>query len=76
MAKVLLPKHSGKGTLPQANSTRGSLEKTAPNDLTPMNFKVPTEFHREFKAYAALHGISMLELLQESFRLVKEHRGE
>ena len=44
--------------------------------LTPLNFKVAEKFHREFKTYAAQHGVSMLELLQEGFRLVKEHRGE
>lgn len=46
------------------------------NPLTPLNFKVSTEFHREFKTYAAQRGISMLELLQEGFRLVKERQGE
>jgi hypothetical protein len=46
------------------------------SSFTPLNFKVPAEFHREFKTYAAQRGISMLELLQEGFRLVKERRGE
>jgi hypothetical protein len=45
------------------------------NSLTPLNFKVQTVFHREFKTYAAQRGITMLELLQEGFRLVKERRG-
>lgn len=46
------------------------------NSFTPLNFRVSTEFHREFKTYAAQRGISMLELLQEGFRLVKERRSE
>jgi hypothetical protein len=33
---------------------------------------VPTEFHRELKSYAANHGMSMLDVLMESFRLLKE----
>ena len=41
--------------------------------LTPMNFKVPLQFHREFKIYAAQHDMSMVDLLQESFRLMKVH---
>ena len=40
-----------------------------------MNFRVSEQFHREFKVYAAQHGKTMVELLQESFRLLKEQRG-
>ena len=40
-----------------------------------MNFRVSAQFHREFKLYAVQHGISMVDLLQESFRLLKEQRG-
>ena len=46
-----------------------------PGGLTPMNFKVSAQFHREFKLYAVQHGISMVDLLQESFRLLKEQRA-
>ena len=45
-----------------------------PNELTPMNFRVPAHFHREFKLYAVQHGISMVDLLQESFRLMKSRK--
>jgi hypothetical protein len=27
--------------------------------LTPLNFRVPEAFHREFKLYAVQHGVSM-----------------
>jgi hypothetical protein len=57
-------------------SVAGSSGKHESAALTPLNFKVPEKFHREFKAYAARHGVSMLELFQEGFRLVKERRGE
>jgi hypothetical protein len=43
--------------------------------LTPMNFKVPESFHREFKLYAVQHGMSMVELLQESFAVLRKQRG-
>jgi len=43
--------------------------------LSPMNFRVPEAFHREFKLYAVEHGVSMGDLLQESFRVLKEVRG-
>ena len=29
----------------------------APNALTPMNFRVSAQFHREFKLYAVQHGM-------------------
>jgi hypothetical protein len=40
-----------------------------------MNFKVPESFHREFKLYAVQHGMSMVELLQESFAVLRKQRG-
>jgi len=40
-----------------------------------MNFKVPEEFHHEFKTYAVQHRKTMLELLQEGFELLKERHG-
>jgi hypothetical protein len=52
-----------------------TLEKGGSVELTPMNFRVPETFHREFKLYAVQHGMSMVDLLQEAFRLVKEKRG-
>ncbi len=44
--------------------------------VTPMNFRVPETFHRKFKLYAVQNGISMVDLLQESFRALKVVRGE
>lgn len=77
MAKVgPPPKRSTKGAPPASSAERfANLERPAPGDLKPLNFKVPAEFHREFKGYAAARGISMLELLTEGFRLVKERHG-
>ena len=60
---------------PSPAKALSNLNKPEPATLTPMNFRVPEEFHREFKLYAVQHGISMVDLLQESFRLLKEQRG-
>jgi len=38
----------------------------------PLNFKVSAEFHRVFKTYAAQHGISMRQLLELGFEMVKK----
>ena len=43
--------------------------------VTPLNFKVPEEFHREFKTYAAQHGKKMVQVLQEAFTLLKAQQG-
>ena len=55
---------------------KGAVAVRRSSSLTPLNFKVSAEFHREFKTYAAQYGISMLELLQEGFRITKERRGD
>jgi hypothetical protein len=43
--------------------------------LTALNFKVPQEFHRDFKTFAAQHSKKMVEVLQEAFALLKEANG-
>ena len=53
-------------------------ESTASSDsaaLTPLNFKVPHQFHRDFKTFAAQHSKKMVEVLQEAFALLKEKYG-
>lgn len=37
--------------------------------LKPLNFKVPEEFHRSYKLASATTGKSMVEILEESFKL-------
>jgi hypothetical protein len=77
MANVPPPKaaKSRKGAPPAMLHTVGNLEKPEPTTMVNMNFKVPPDFRREFKTYAAQQGISMLDLLQEGFRLLKAQRG-
>ena len=77
MAKIPPPKavKSRKGVPPVMTQTVGNLDKPEPTTTVNMNFKVPPDFRREFKTYAAQSGISMLDLLQEGFRLIKAHRG-
>lgn len=75
MAKIPPPKpaKSKKGSPPTPQQAPANLDKSDPSDLKPLNFKVPAEFHREFKTYAATHAMSMLELLRQGFELVKKH---
>jgi hypothetical protein len=41
-----------------------------------LNFKVTSEFKREFKGYAVSQGMTMLELLKEGFDLSKRKRKQ
>lgn len=66
---------NNKGAVPASVAVVHNLKKPQSGDLKPMNFKVDPEFHREFKAYAASHAISMVDLLREGFDLVKVQRG-
>ena len=52
-----------------------TLEKGGSVELTPMNFRVPETFHREFKVYAVQHGMSMVDLLQKSFAVFRKQHG-
>lgn len=38
---------------------------------TPLNFKVPLDFRREFKTYAAQHNKKLNQLLFEAFAALK-----
>ena len=75
MAKVPPPKKSLKGIPPLPVITVANLDRPESTALTAMNFKVPEEFHREFKLYAVQHGMTMGDLLRESFSLLKKQSG-
>lgn len=45
-------------------------------DTGTLNFKVTTEFKKEFKGYAVSQGITMTELLKEGFELSKQKRSQ
>ena len=45
-------------------------------DTETLNFKVTTEFKREFKGYAVSQGMTMVELLKDGFELSKLKRKQ
>ncbi len=73
---VSITNTNAKGGAPSPVAVVHNLKRPQIGSLKPLNFKVSSEFHREFKAFAALHEISMVDLLREGFYLVKEQRGE
>lgn len=44
--------------------------------LSPLNFRVPASFRREFKTYAAQHDLKLNELLRRSFDAYRQAQGD
>jgi hypothetical protein len=44
--------------------------------LSPLNFRVPAAFRREFKTYAARHDLKLNELLRRSFEAYRRAQGD
>lgn len=47
------------------------IDKRDATRATPLNFKVPENFRREFKTYAAQHNKKLNQLLYEAFAALK-----
>ena len=59
------------------SNPKGKAKTAAPGfDTETLNFKVTTQFKKEFKGYAVSQGITMLELLKEGFELSKHKRRQ
>ena len=60
------------------SSLHKSKEKSpsAAVDTETLNFKVTTEFKKEFKGYAVSQGMTMVNLLKEGFELSKRNRKQ
>jgi hypothetical protein len=50
-------------------------KRKAANSI-PLNFKVPEEFRREFKTYAAQHNMKLNQVLFDAFAALKEKDAE
>ena len=72
MAKITKPSRKRKGAPPKETASSTNLEKASDNSAVPMNFKVPAEFRKTMKQYAAELGISMTDLM---IRAVDEYRA-
>ena len=73
--KVPAPKKKQREAPPLLEQTPQNLEKTAPLETETLNFKVTSEFKREYKGYAVSRGMNMVQLLKDSFQLYKERHG-
>lgn len=65
-----------KGEPPPEVAAPGNLERPGySGEMKNLNFTVPAEFRREFKAYAALLGRSMVDVLYEAYDLHRQKYG-
>ena len=46
------------------------------DELTPLNFRIPASFRREFKTYAAIHDLKLNELLRLCFLSYRKTQGD
>src|SRR4051794_6950397 len=51
-------------------------ERAGEGGLSPLNFRVPPSFRREFKTYAAQHDMKLNELLRRSFEAYRRAQGD
>ena len=73
MAKINEPKSGGrKGSPPMENKPSQDLTKKDIGQLVGLNFKVSSEFRKDFKGYALDHDLTMNELLKKCFSVYKE----
>ena len=75
MATKVPPPKRQREAPPVLEQATQNLDKTPPLATETLNFKVMSEFKREYKGYAVSRGMAMVELLQESFQLYKERHG-
>ncbi|NER07146.1 MAG: hypothetical protein F6K17_33500, partial [Okeania sp. SIO3C4] len=72
MATNAKPPKKKKGTPPKLEEPlKGNLDKRSANELVPLNFKVPPEFKKEYRLYAAEKEMSLVDILKNSFEVMK-----
>jgi hypothetical protein len=78
MAKIQKPQtaKARKGTPPKLDEAPiradRNLDKTPNQEIVNINFKVPSEFRKEFKQYALSEGLSGVELFRRCFEEYKK----
>lgn len=55
---------------------RATARREGEGGLSPLNFRVPASFRREFKTYAAGHDMKLNELLRRSFEAYRRAQGD
>lgn len=72
---------STKGTAPasplavEALTKAGHTHQAAPEELVTANFKVDAQFKHDLKMFAAMHKMSMVDVLRQGFALLKASKA-
>jgi len=66
---------------PRAAAARSPVREAAPQpekepNLTPLNFRIPASFRREFRTYAATHDLKLNELLRLCFEAYRKQNRD
>jgi hypothetical protein len=65
---------------PPARSTARSKAAAEPepkeDNFSPLNFRIPASFRREFRTYAATHDLKLNELLRLCFEAYRRQKGD
>jgi len=69
--KIPPPPRKPRESPPTRDQVLNNLEKPAPDETETLNFRVKPAFKREFKAFAASHGMDMKELLEWMYERAK-----
>jgi hypothetical protein len=83
MPQAVPPAATATSALPKAVA-RPSRAKAAPvvvpdakeANFTPLNFRIPASFRREFRTYAATHDLKLNELLRLCFEAYRRQKGD
>jgi hypothetical protein len=70
------PPRKGREAPPSREQTVSNLDKAPPQATENLNFRVSKEFKRELKGWCVAHDYSMVEMLQEAFRLMQDKYGK
>ena len=67
------PARTGTKGKPAAEPTPArNLKQPENSGIKPLQFKVAPEMHKEFKTYAAMNGMTMLELFTDAYRFYRD----
>ena len=77
MAKVppLTDRTLRKGEPPARTAIMDNLERPDPGAMQNLNFKVTTDFKRDFRIYAATHNLSLVKVLYKAFEVLRAQQG-
>ena len=57
------------------SSKAGHTQQPGPEELVTANFKVDAQFKQDLKMFAAMHNMSMVEVLRQGFALLKKSKA-